>query len=99
MQAYTLQSGRAAFSHRRFVVCDHPSEMVAGSLKVPDPRASGTRLLENKSPEVVFMFPGQGIAIRPIWEPILYHSTFDPVFKETIGQMLRNLIADDRIVI
>ncbi|WNG27708.1 acyltransferase domain-containing protein [Cystobacter fuscus] len=54
--AWTLQTGRTAYPHRRFVVCSDPSEAVAalrgGSLE--------GNIAKTASPAPVFMFPGQG---------------------------------------
>lgn len=52
--AYTLQTGRKNFVHRRFIVCDnHNIENLTS-------KNSATKILESGSPEIVFMFPGQG---------------------------------------
>lgn len=52
--AFTLQTGRKSFNHRRFIVCDnHEIENLI-------PKNSASRILESGSPEIVFMFPGQG---------------------------------------
>lgn len=57
--AYTLQIGRKAFNHRRFIVCEDANDAVQG-LKSIDPNRVKTRHVESRAPEVVFMFPGQG---------------------------------------
>ncbi|PSB59012.1 beta-ketoacyl synthase, partial [Chamaesiphon polymorphus CCALA 037] len=57
--AYTLDRGRKAYNHRRFVVCRDRAEAIdiLGTLNV---NRSATRLTEIRNREVVFMFPGQG---------------------------------------
>lgn len=57
--AYTLQTGRKAFNHRRFTVCDSATDAVQ-TLKSLDPQWVKTRYIESRDPEIVFMFPGQG---------------------------------------
>jgi non-ribosomal peptide synthase protein (TIGR01720 family) len=57
--AYTLQVGRRAFSHRRFLVC-HELHDAARSLAAGDPKRVITGVQDPVEPSVVFMFPGQG---------------------------------------
>ena len=52
--AYTLQTGRKSFNHRRIIVCDNHN------IENLTPKNSASRILESGSPEIVFMFPGQG---------------------------------------
>ena len=56
--AYTLQSTRASFNNRRFIIAAHAIELSAKLKKSPDP--SSYKKLSAKASEVVFMFPGQG---------------------------------------
>ncbi|WP_181016043.1 non-ribosomal peptide synthetase/type I polyketide synthase [Pseudanabaena sp. BC1403] len=57
--AYTLDHGRKAYNHRRFVVCRDLIEAIT-TLESLDVKRSATRLSEIRNPDVVFMFPGQG---------------------------------------
>ena len=57
--AYTLQVGRRALLHRRFVVCHSVDDAVA-QLENPDPQRVFTQKQERRDAPVVFMFPGQG---------------------------------------
>jgi amino acid adenylation domain-containing protein len=57
--AYTLDYGRKAHNHRRFVVCSDRLDAIA-TLESLDVKRSATRLSEIRNPDVVFMFPGQG---------------------------------------
>lgn len=57
--AYTLHLGRKAFNHRRILVCRDARE-AADMLAAQRGRQSFTSVCAEKSPEVVFMFPGQG---------------------------------------
>ena len=57
--AYTLQTGRREYKHRRAVVCrDHNDALSA--LKMLDSSRTVNGSHEGKDPSVVFMFPGQG---------------------------------------
>ena len=57
--AYTLDHGRKAYNHRRFIVCRDRINAIA-TLDTLDVKCSATRLSEIRNPDVVFMFPGQG---------------------------------------
>ncbi len=57
--AFTLQMGRAAFSHRRMLVCRDMGDTVT-ALQTNDPKRIFTQRQELKDPPVIFMFPGQG---------------------------------------
>jgi len=57
--AYTLQTGRKYFNHRRFVVCGDQQDAIE-KLNLADPKSTAARLLEAGAPKIVFMFPGQG---------------------------------------
>jgi amino acid adenylation domain-containing protein len=57
--AYTLQQGRKRFNYRRFVVCQNSTAAVANLATLP-PHLTSTRQQDQPSPDVVFMFPGQG---------------------------------------
>ncbi len=57
--AYTLQTGRRAFSHRRMLVCQNLDEAV-NMLNTLDPKRVLTNFQEPGERPVAFMFPGQG---------------------------------------
>lgn len=57
--AYTLQIGRQGFAHRRFIVCED-LESAIQSLEYLPPQQTATRQIKPRTPEIVFMFPGQG---------------------------------------
>jgi phthiocerol/phenolphthiocerol synthesis type-I polyketide synthase E len=57
--AYTLQTGRRAFDHRRMVVCQDVNDTLA-ALDPVDPRRVATSVLEPLDRDVIFMFSGQG---------------------------------------
>ncbi len=57
--AYTLQTARKDFNHRRFVVAAGAADLVAQAASSTTFRAN-TKLLKEKAQNVVFLFPGQG---------------------------------------
>jgi amino acid adenylation domain-containing protein len=57
--AFTLQSGRRAFEHRRAVVCKDRDDAIAAFQSLDAGRVM-TRVQDDRQPRVVFMFPGQG---------------------------------------
>jgi amino acid adenylation domain-containing protein len=57
--AYTFQTGRRQFAHRRFVVAADPAE-AQKLLEHPNPLRCGSRRCERRNPPVVFLFGGQG---------------------------------------
>lgn len=57
--AWTLQTGRHAFPHRRAVVARNVSDAAAALLSRDRTRVQ-TRLRLTENPEVCFLFPGQG---------------------------------------
>jgi acyl transferase domain-containing protein len=57
--SYTLQTGRAHFNSRKFIVCDSVESAVR-QIDQPIPALSASRQLEQPASGVVFMFPGQG---------------------------------------
>ena len=86
--AFTLQTGRNEFSHRRIVVCRNPSDgMVA--LKDCDPKRVFTNHQELREPPVVFMFPGQGAQYAGMGSE-LYRT--EPVFQAEIDRCAELLL-------
>src|SRR5262249_52045036 len=57
--AYTLQTGRAGFGHRRVVSCRSAAE-AAVALRGSDGRRAPRGETRGTAPRVAFMFPGQG---------------------------------------
>jgi amino acid adenylation domain-containing protein len=92
--AYTLQTGRRDFKHRRIVLCREVGDAVA-SLEKLDPKWVFTQAQERKDSPVVFMFPGQG-AQRVNMGAELYQS--EPVFRAEIdrcAELLRDELQQD----
>lgn len=80
--SYTLQVGRKAFSYRGMMVC-HDSKDALDKLNGPSPKFFKTRSIAEGSPEVVFMFPGQGAQFVNMGLS-LYN--YEPVFRRIVDQ-------------
>ncbi len=57
--AFTLQTTRPGFMHRRFVLASDASDALA-TLAAPAISHTGERIVTSRPGEVVFLFPGQG---------------------------------------
>lgn len=91
--AYTLQKGRKEFDHRRILVCDDAALTVA--LESPNGAGMFTGVRNENTPEIVFMFPGQGTQYTNMAKG-LYDS--EPVFRQEVdhcAQLLREDLAFD----
>jgi amino acid adenylation domain-containing protein len=80
--AYTLQTGRSDFVHRRMVVCRDGVDGAA-LLDTNDSKRVFTSQQQLREPPVVFMFPGQG-AQYPGMGAALYRS--EPEFRNVVNQ-------------
>ncbi|MFO1217389.1 MAG: aminotransferase class III-fold pyridoxal phosphate-dependent enzyme [Burkholderiaceae bacterium] len=78
--AYTLQTGRRAFGHRRALVCRGREDAVA-LLQSADPKRVFQSSCDASDISVGFMFPGQGAQYVNMGRT-LYES--EPVFREEI---------------
>src|SRR5258707_1194906 len=83
--AWTLQAGRRTFAHRRAISARNISEAIA-ALSNPDPKRVQSRVQNNSSPEVCFLFPGQG-SQYPNMGRELYDS--EPVFRAAVDRKAR----------
>ncbi|MDB6031042.1 MAG: hypothetical protein JWM16_1380 [Verrucomicrobiales bacterium] len=78
--AFTLQAGRRAFAHRRFVVAQNATDAAEALQSLDSKRIfSGQSVRENA--RVAFLFPGQG-AQQVNMALDLYHA--EPVFREQV---------------
>jgi amino acid adenylation domain-containing protein len=75
--AHTLQVGRRAFAHRRYVAATSIAD-AAKLITAPDPARVGTRELGAELPELGFLCPGQGSQYARMGYG-LYHS--EPAFR------------------
>jgi amino acid adenylation domain-containing protein len=92
--AYTLQVGRPALPYRRFVVCKDPENAIQALETLP-PQRTATGQMKDKSPEVVFMFPGQGTQYVGMGLN-LYQN--EPIFRETVdrcAEILQPYLGED----
>lgn len=85
--AYTLQAGRAAYDHRRIVVCEGLHDAVA-SLKTFPAKKVFTSDREPGERPVVFLFPGQG-AQYPNMGLELYRA--EPAFRASVDRCCDHL--------
>jgi len=82
--AYTLQTGRRAFNHRRFVTCGDVASAVAGLLAA-DARTSSGQVQSQGAPSVIFMFPGGGAQYAGMGRA-LYDG--EPVYRAALDECL-----------
>ncbi|MFD4828521.1 SDR family NAD(P)-dependent oxidoreductase [Streptomyces uncialis] len=80
--AHTLQSGRRAFPHRRFLVAGSLPE-AAAALRAHDPRSLRGGHHEGPAPSVAFLLPGLGEQ-RPGMGRELYDQ--EPVFRAAVDR-------------
>ncbi|MEA2604527.1 MAG: hypothetical protein QOF89_5519 [Acidobacteriota bacterium] len=85
--AYTLQVGRKALKHRRFLVCRDRGDAIA-ALRSRDPQRVLTLAQQGRERPVAFLFPGQGAQYVAMAKD-LYDS--EPAFRNAIDQCARLL--------
>ena len=78
--AYTLQTGRRAFAHRRWVVADKMDSTIL-ALSRSDPANTITHVGEPRP--VVFLFSGQGAQYSTMGRSLYDH---EPIFREQIDR-------------
>jgi len=88
--AYTLQTGRSLFSHRRMVVCQSVSE-AAAALETLDPKRVFTKAGAASDSQVVFMFPGLGDHYLNMAQGIYQH---EPEFRVEVDRCCEMLKAE-----
>ncbi len=94
--AFTLQTGRKHFNHRRFIVSDKPLFEIT-------PKNSSMRLLQTSAGGVVFMFPGQGsqyVGMGSTFyrDEIVYRQAVDQCaeyFQKYLGYDIRKILFPD----
>jgi amino acid adenylation domain-containing protein/non-ribosomal peptide synthase protein (TIGR01720 family) len=85
--AYTLQLGRQTFSHRRMLVCQDVSEIIA-AVDASDPDRVFSYRQELRERPVAFMFSGQGTQY-PDMARELYES--EPAFRKQVDLCCEHL--------
>ena len=88
--AYTLQTGRRRFAHRRMLVCGGASDAIR-LLSAGDPKGVLTRAEEGPAPSIAFLFPGQGAQLVNMARG-LYEA--EPAFRERMDEGARLLSRD-----
>lgn len=88
--AYTLQTTRQQFNHRRFIVAADKAELIE-KLNTAPLLASQSKSAEENSSEVVFMFPGQGSQYINMGKGLY---TNEPVFQQAVDDCAALLEAD-----
>jgi len=83
--AHTLQVGRRAMAHRRWVVAGSAVE-AAQLLARPDPARTGGREVAGELPEVGFLCPGQGSQYAQMGQGL--HRS-EPAFREVYDECCR----------
>lgn len=85
--AYTLQTSRRDFNHRRFVIAATTAEFIE---KQADPSRAhaNTGLVKDNAGNIVFMFPGQGAQFLNMGKGLCES---EPVFKIAIDECARLL--------
>ncbi len=85
--AYTLQTGRRAFAHRRVLVCSDVDDAL-NALETPARQRMLTGYAEPRAHAVAFMFPGQGAQYVDMGSD-LYRS--EPTFRDQVDQCAKLL--------
>ena len=80
--AFTLQSGRKLFAHRRAIVASSAAEAV-DRLRSLEARSVFTGKAMAQEPSIVFLFPGQGAQYLDMGRE-LYEG--EPVFREEVDR-------------
>ncbi len=78
--AYTLQTGRRAFSYRRWAVADNVEAAVRALSRPHSVKTSGQ---DGKPRPVVFLFSGQGSQYRTMGRGLYAH---EPIFREQVDR-------------
>ncbi len=92
--AFTLQTTRPAFSHRRFLLAATTNELSEG-LSTPAGASASTSTLLEKPGEVVFMFPGQGSQYLNMGRDLYRHEAVYREAIDTCADFLLPLLGQD----
>lgn len=80
--AYTLQTGRQRFEHRRFILCKERGDAVE-ILRSADPTRMLTHTTARQEIQTVFLFPGQGAQYVQMGRELYFN---EPHFRQIIDQ-------------
>ncbi len=81
--AYTAQVGRHAYQHRQFFICQNRSSTIRHLAKNTQLKIISGELRAEKTPKVIFVFPGQGAQYINMGKQ-LYHSEL--LFREQVDR-------------
>lgn len=80
--AFTLQTGRSEFEHRRAIVCKEAEDAIQ-ALETRSPKWVVSRTISPQTPDLGFMFPGQGSQRVNMGRDLYLH---EPLFKQVVDQ-------------
>jgi amino acid adenylation domain-containing protein len=92
--AYTLQTGRSQFVHRRMVACQDAEEGAA-LLDAADPKRVFTHQQELRDAPVVFMFTGQGAQYAGMGASLYRHEPFFRAEVDRCAALLEPIVQTD----
>ena len=87
--AFTLQTTRPDFAHRRFVLADTTGALIT-ALQTPAASISPGRIATDRPGEVAFLFPGQGAQYLNMGRDLYQHEN---VYREAVDECARLLSA------
>jgi acyl transferase domain-containing protein/acyl carrier protein/phospholipid N-methyltransferase len=85
--AYTLHLGRRDFEHRRFTVCESPTE-AATALESHDAQRVFSGFSDSGSQSIAFLFPGQGAQYPNMGRDLYAH---EPLFRQHVDDCAERL--------
>ena len=92
--AFTLQTGRSVFAHRRTLVCRDAAD-AAAALETREAKHVFTRQSESAAPPVVFLFPGQGAQHAGMGMELYASEPFFRAEMDRCAEILRPLLGLD----
>jgi amino acid adenylation domain-containing protein len=89
--AFTLQTTRAGFAARRFILASNEEDLVRTLVSPSSPAPSSTSLLQEALTDIVFLFPGQGSQQVNMGRD-LYDQ--EPVFRSVVDECAQLLLPE-----
>ncbi|MBD2704307.1 amino acid adenylation domain-containing protein [Spirosoma sp. BT702] len=93
--AFTLQTTRSDFNHRRFVVAASATELSDKLLTQDGPAAVRSSQVSAQPDEVVFMFPGQGAQYLNMGRGLYEHEQVFRAAVDTCAELLKGHLDKD----
>jgi len=91
--AYTLQTSREEFSHRRFIIAANHDELEKKLIAAP--LVSDFEIVKEHCHEIIFTFPGQGSQYLNMGLELYKH---EPIFRQAIDEcagLLKDIMGED----